>query len=120
MARHGAPRDSGKERFWRRLLKLWRRGGQRVRDFCAEHQVSEPSFYFWRRMLSERDQRRLEQCRPERQARDEEETPPTFVPLRVVPATAGMMFEVLLPDGCVLRVPANFDAATCRQLLAIL
>jgi hypothetical protein len=118
MARQGARGVGDKERFWRRLFRLWRRSGQRVRDFCAEHQVSEPSFFFWRRTLAERDRQRREQRRRDRDARDEEDTP-TFVPLRVVPTT-GVMFEVVLQDGCLLRVPPNFDAATCRQLLAIL
>jgi hypothetical protein len=119
MARPGARDGGDKERFWRRLLGRWRQSGQRVRDFCTEHQISEPCFFFWRRTIAERDQRRREQRQRNCHARDEVDTPTTFVPLRVVPTT-GMMFEVVLQDGCLLRVPPNFDAGTCRQLLALL
>jgi hypothetical protein len=42
---------------------------------------------------------------------------PVFVPVRVVPAAA---LEVVLGDGRVVRVPAGFDAATLRQLFAVL
>ena len=37
--------DRGKERFWRRMVGQWRRSGQTVRDFCAAHALSEPSFF---------------------------------------------------------------------------
>jgi transposase-like protein len=49
-------RDRGKERFWRRMVRVWRRSGLSVRAFCAEHDVAEPSFYAWRRIVAERDQ----------------------------------------------------------------
>jgi hypothetical protein len=42
MSRRG-DRDLGKERFWRRMLRRWQMSGRTVRDFCAEHGVSEPS-----------------------------------------------------------------------------
>jgi hypothetical protein len=49
-------RDPAKERYWRRLLGQWRRSGQTGRDFCAEQQLSEPSFYAWKREIGRRDQ----------------------------------------------------------------
>jgi transposase-like protein len=50
-------RDGGKERFWRRILRQWRRSGLSVRDFCAEHGLAEPSFYSWRRIVADRGNR---------------------------------------------------------------
>jgi transposase len=35
------------------------------------------------------------------------------------PAT-GMMVEIALPNGCVLRVPAGIDAARLRRLVTVL
>ena len=49
-------RDFGKERFWRRTLRQWRRSGLSVRAFCAEHVLAEASFYAWRRIVAQRDQ----------------------------------------------------------------
>jgi hypothetical protein len=123
MARQGAPRNSDKERSWRRLIQQWRRSEQTIRDFCVEHEVSEPSFFAWRRTIAERDRQR---GRPGSNAGgDGEKTqdPPAFVPLRVVSTVstpAGTPFEVVLRDGCIVRVPAGFDPTTLRQLLTIL
>jgi transposase-like protein len=116
MAAPGAPRDRGKELFWRRLLQLWSRSGRTIRDFCAEHQVSEASFFAWRRTIAERDQELL--AKPAAAG-----GPAAFVPLRVVatpPPESVDCFEVVLNDDCVVRVPAGFDPASFRQLLAIL
>ncbi len=48
---------------------------------------------------------------------------PAFVPVQVVadatPENAGAL-EVLLLDGRIVRVAPGFDAATLRQLLAVL
>jgi hypothetical protein len=121
MARQGMRPDGGKERFWRRLLRLWRRSELTARAFCDQHGVSEPSFYAWRRTIAQRDEQRRQRQTNTPAADDSCATSqPVFVPLRVVPTAAGMAFEVVLGQGRVVRVPAGFDAASLRQLLAIL
>jgi transposase len=116
MARRPTRPDTTKERFWRRLLQQWRRSGLTIREFCADHEVSEPSFYAWRRTLAQLDERSAGSARPV----PSDAKPPVFVPLRVVPEPAGMALEVVLGPGRLIRVPAGFDPATLRQLLAIL
>ena len=108
-------RDRGKERFWRRMLRRWRSSGGTVREFCARHGLSEPSFYFWRRNLAARDR----QATARRQS-DGHRGGGTdlFVPVRVLPTPP--VLEVVLGGGRVVRVPAGFDAATLRQLLDLL
>ncbi len=99
-------RDAAKEREWRQLLARWRRSGQTIRDFCTQWQVSEPSFYVWRRRLAERDR-----------------AAPQFVPVHVVadtPANTASPIEVVLGNGRRLRVGPGFDADTLQQLLALL
>jgi Transposase len=64
MARGGKRRDRRKEQFWRRLLRLQRSSGLTIRDFCAEHDVSEPSFFAWRRTIAERNRQRRRRARP--------------------------------------------------------
>ena len=125
MARQGAPRNSAKERTWRRLLQQWRRSRMTIRDFCVEHEVSEQSFFAWRRTIAERDRQR---GRSRTGGDGEMPDAPTFVPLRVVSTPistpistpAGTLIEVVLRDGCTVRVPAGFDPTALRQLLAIL
>lgn len=121
MAR-GASRDRGKERFWRRTLRQWRRSGQSIRDFCAERRLSEPSFFAWRRTIAEREEQvdspkgRVGTARNQQRS----EAKPVFIPVHVEPTTPAPLLEVVLGQGRVIRVPSGFDAATLRQLLVVL
>jgi hypothetical protein len=102
----GRPRDSRKEQQWCRWIDQWRQSGLSVRAFCTLHELAEPSFYAWRRLI----QQRQEAARP-------------FVAVQVVgddEPSAGQPFEVVLPGGRTLRVPPRFDSAALRQLLAAL
>ena len=107
------------------MVQQWQRSGQTVRAFCAEHRLSEPSFYAWRRTIISRD-------RPSPD--DTHDHLPAFVPVRVTPPprpitppprpitpppTPGLLELVIAPCR-VVRVPPGFDANTLRQLLAIL
>lgn len=114
MARPGQ-RDRGKERFWRRVLRRWRRSGLSVRRFCEQQGLSEPSFYAWRRTIAERDR---EASSGRRRRVHDHPVSPLFVPLRVTPSAS--VLEIVLGQGRVVRVPPGFDPATLRQLLAVL
>ncbi len=124
MAQH-RERDTGREQFWRRMVRLWRRSRpMTVRDFCAEHGLSEPSFYGWRRTLTQRDRgaQLKTACKPSKcRQRVGQQHTARFVPLQIVPAPVGStaVLEVVLSSGRIVRVPPGFDAATLRQLLAI-
>jgi len=119
-------RDHGKERFWRRMLRLWRRSGLSVRAFCGEHDLTEPSLYAWRRIIAERDRestpvRAGHNVRSRKSASEvAADDTPAFVPLRVIDTSAQVAIEVVLERGRVVRVLRGFDATTLRQLLAIL
>jgi hypothetical protein len=102
----GKPRDERKERQWRRWIRAWRTSGLSVQAFCAQHALAQPRFYFWRRELDRRDA-----------------TAATFVPVHLVTEQdpcPGRSLEVQLAGGRTVRVPPGFDAATLRQLLAVL
>ena len=109
-------RDRGKEQFWRRMQRQWQRSGLSVRAFSAEHGLAEASFYAWRRILAQRDRQSACDCNNETGANNT----PAFVPLRVIDASAPTALEVVLERGQIVRVLRGFDAATLRQLLAIL
>lgn len=53
--RRGPRRDEAKERFWRKLVAGFDSKRTTVRRWCAQHGVSEPSFYAWRRVLKLRE-----------------------------------------------------------------
>ena len=117
-------RDPAKGRYWRELLGQWQRSGKTGRDFCDEHQLSEPSFYAWKREIARRDQERTArtQARATRVSAPRcsaAEALPAFVPV-TMDASATCALEVVLSGGRVLRVPAGFDADMLRQLLTVL
>lgn len=108
--------DPRKEQFWRRMLKLWKHSGLSVRAFCQQHDLAEPSFYSWRAVIARRDQ-----ANPQPADTAPNATAPTlplFLPIRLAAPPAPL--EVLLADGTLLRVPADFDAASLQRLLAVL
>ena len=127
MAGRRAGRDPAKEQFWRQMVRCWQDSGLSVRVFCNRRAISEPSFYAWRRILTERD------CEPgagsDRSGTNGrvEALPekPRFVPVRVIaddtassPPAAGI--EVLLASGTVIRVPRGVDRQTLADVIAAL
>ena len=100
-------RQYRRESDWRSLLAQWRRTGISVRAFCRAQDVSEPSFYLWRRKLNLTDR-----------------TTPTFIPVDVVcdeakeAATLGI--EVVLSNGRCLRVGPGFDPHTLLSVVDLL
>lgn len=113
-------RDVAKERTWRRHVAGWRRSGLSVRAYCAIEGLSEASFYAWRRTLAERDGHQA----PPAKQRSRTESVPAFVPVRMVsepaPSTPAGSVDVLLTNGRVLRLGADFDPHVVRQVLALL
>jgi transposase-like protein len=102
--------DKSKERFWRGMFRQWQRSGMSVRAFCRTHDLAEPSFYFWRSTLAERDQLRTEPAA---------ETAGLFAPVRLVD-DGSTPLEVVCRSGQVIRVSAAFDPAVLRAVIAAL
>jgi Transposase len=101
----GKPRDPRKEQQWRRWIRQWQQSGLSVRAFCARHHLAPPHFYAWRREIQQRDTV-ADSLVPVQLVADEPAGPSTF--------------EVVLAGGRTLRVAPGFDAASLRQLLAVL
>ena len=107
----GKPRDPSKERFWRRMLRQWGRSGLSARDFCQQHNLSQPSLYAWRRIIAVRDAAAV-----------------PFVPVEVLPpekpteanGTRDSGLELVLQGGRVLRIGPAFDGPTLQRLLPLL
>jgi hypothetical protein len=121
MANH--QRHAAKEQFWRQLIRRWQRSGQTIRDFCAAAHVSEPSFYSWRRVLSQRDRDQAKVAhRAPRRRRDKAAVAPdplpAFLPVTVLPPPAATL-EIVLGNGRVVRLGRGFDVELLRQLLPI-
>ena len=93
-----------REQVWRETMAAWQASGLSVRQYCRRHGLAEPSFYYWRRELRQRDARRTAS------------SVPAFVPVTVAPAAA---LEVRCPSGHVVTLPVA-DAATVRAVFAAL
>jgi len=113
------PADPRKQQQWLLHIQRWQRSRLSVRDYCACHQLSEASFYSWKRTLQQRGlltDTAAAADRPPLRAKA-----PLFLPVAVgaADATSGGI-ELVAPDGWIVRLASGFDAQTLRQLLALL
>lgn len=98
MARRGAE-------FWRGQLEAWHRSDLTQRDYCAQHGLSEKSFYRWRgkeKVVLAAGQSSL-----------------TLVPVSVGMATTGGIVRLHSPGGWRIELPAaeaSFLTDLLRQL----
>ena len=97
-------RDPKPESYWRDLIDRWRASGKSVAAFCAAQDISQATFYAWRKPLDARAHRTVPPA-------------PAFQSLRIVPDPTA---DLLLPTGLVIRVPLGADPAAIARLVAAL
>jgi hypothetical protein len=95
--------SNSKPEYWRKLIAEQEGGGLKVRPFCRERGITEPSFYYWRKRLRKRELVRFALL----------ETRPT-VTGSTIPA-----LELVLAGGERLRIGKEVDAATLRMVLEV-
>ena len=103
MSKRGPAVNVEREQQWRERLQRWKSSGQSVRHFCAAESIREPAFYFWRRVIAERDGGVRRPAKPK------------FVPVRVTSSSVGV--EVVVANGRVVKVHPGFDAHHLRAVL---
>lgn len=103
--------DGAKEQFWRLTLRQFAASGQSVRAFCATRQLSEPSFYSWRRALAERDAASLPTARTT--------VAPAFLPVQVTEATR-QPIEIVLRGHRRIRLCGPVDQQMLARIVATL
>jgi hypothetical protein len=130
MAKRGE-RDPKRERFWRAAVQRREMSGLTARAFCRRERLSEASYYFWRRELARRDrQSQRHQRRREGKAGTTSHTAAKRPPVAKTPLFQELAIvnesprsgpdrglEIVLPDGCWLRVPAAVDCAWLASVL---
>ena len=95
--------STGKPEYWRKLIAEQEGGGQKVRPFCRERGITEPSFYYWRKRLRKRESVQFALI----------ETGPTDT------GSTTSVFELVLTSGERLRIGNEADAATLRMVLEV-
>ena len=113
-----------KQVYWRNVVRRQRKSGLSVRQFCEANEVSEASFYYWKRKGTPHDRQAEASPRKAVPRRSESTSKPkggspVFIPVRLGVA-AGSVLEVVHPRGHVVRVPAVFDGDALRQVLHVL
>ena len=100
--------DGSKQAHWLNLVQRWQRSKLSVREFCQRHQLSEPSFYSWRRVLRERG------------LIDEQAATPAFVKLTLDAEPSFQRAVEVVLGGRVLRVHPGFDPGMLLELVRLL
>ncbi len=101
--------------YWRRMLADWAASGLSQAEFCRQRDLKAVTFAWWKRRLRNGDGARF--AHPVRAPRRPGRS--TFVELALPsrPACAGLAYELALPGGACLRLPADFDAERVARLV---
>jgi hypothetical protein len=110
-------RNAQKEAYWRDVVERQARSGLSVRRFCAEQNISEASFYGWRRKLARRDQEKVDTpiSRSPKTGATNSAHGQAFIPLAV--ADSEHVLEVVHPLGYRVRIPGEVNAKSLKQVL---
>jgi transposase-like protein len=101
--------NTSKQARWLDLVQRWQQSKLSVREFCKRHQISEHSFYSWRRLLRQRG------LLPDADGG----AAPAFVKLDFDTATAAASAIDIVIGRRVLRVRAGFDAELLQKLVQL-
>ena len=121
MASQKRGRDLGKETLWRERIREQLASELTVRGYCLREQISEPSFYAWRKELSKRDRG------PHVETATTAETTvaaaaalPDFMEVIVKPLSVSSAIEIVLGNSRRILVLPGFDAVTLQAVVELL
>ena len=103
--------DTEQRQFWQMVLEKFQSSGLSVRQFCRQEGLSEPSFYSWRR--------RLTQARNSDGISKPETQSEAFIRVSIPPSQPGCL-ELILAAGHTLRIPLDIDGAFLTGVLSAL
>ena len=103
-------RDGAKKRLWREMLKRQAASGLSVRAFCRREELTESTFYAWKRTIYQRNQETNSSAEPL-----------TFISAIVTGEPRGDGSIVMeLVGGHVLRLPESIPAQRLAELVQAL
>ena len=115
---YGKKPDAEKHRYWQRIIGEAARSGVSIREFCRQHRIKEPQFYWWQRKLRDRQpKRRWGRRRPTSATAA---GAASFALVSDEPGTLAAGIELVLANGRRLRISQGVDEATLRIVLASL
>lgn len=112
-------RDVEKERHWQKVIRQAATSGLSIRQYCREHRLRESQFHWWQHKLEERRQERvLRQRHGAKDSRSDGQARFALVSEEGPVLEAGL--ELVLGNGCRLRIGRGVDEETLRSVLAAL
>ena len=100
--------DTDQQQFWQMAIETWQSSGLSIRQFCKQEGLSEPSFYSWRKRLSNPQKSGVSKGRPE---------PEQFIQVSMPTAKPGAL-ELVLASGHTLRIPRDIDSQVLTDVLS--
>jgi|ETNmetMinimDraft_15_1059895.scaffolds.fasta_scaffold87892_2 transposase-like protein len=120
MANHR--RSLEKEAQWRGHIRQQAGSGVSIRQYCRDRQLSEASFYVWRRKLAKRDGQQDQQATLDAAASTRPAGhggPRKLVALDVIDIPADAKLEIDLPGGVVIRLRECVATDTLERVLRV-
>ena len=127
MANHR--RSVEKEAYWRVQIERQSASGLSIRRWCRESDVSEPTFYVWRRELRKRDHERGLTKRDRHKLLSEAAVAPDFIAVDVltpdvvtpdaVLAGREAKLEIAVAGGVVIQLREDVSADTLERVLTV-
>jgi hypothetical protein len=102
-----------RERFWSALIEERAESGQTLRAFAEAKGVVASTLAWWGSEIKRRNARRAVLDRSESGAIP-------LVPVTIQESRVETVYEVALPGGAAVRVPADFDDDSLRRLVTVL
>jgi transposase-like protein len=102
--------DTDQQQFWKMVIETWQSSGLSVRQFCKKESLSEPSFYSWRKKLTDDKPEQDNQHKPE---------PSTFIEV-AMPKNNSAAIELVLTSGNTLKLPNGVDAKTLTTIISVI
>jgi hypothetical protein len=99
---------------WQKRVDRWRESGLTAKEFAAEMGLNAGTLQFWKYKLKKR-----RDGSAERRREGAAQMASSLVEIRPVGAGADARFEIELGNGRRVRVPAAFEPAALKTLLAV-
>lgn len=107
--------DPIKLKEWMHRLARFERSNQTVAEFCVDEQVSEGTFYAWKRRLASGDRSTTAQHCQRTGANNSANDASNFQPVVVTPPENATSVRITLPGGAVIEL--SHDLATIEHVV---
>lgn len=102
---------SEKRAYWLDIVNEYKAGGKQQHEFCLKAGIKLGTFKYWVGKLKE----------PKKAERERvAQTPKTFSRVLLGQENASNCYQVKLPNGIQVGVPANFESSGLLKLLGVL